>query len=515
MAGVLRYPGVGGLSNLSRFLVRTTAIGLTIGLAAGVVLFSLPDRDMVAESPRDKPVWRQTAMTDAIEPAAVTDATEPAALTDDIEPAVMTASIEPAAVTDAIEPAAVTDDIEEVAVPAEISRSLQVGRGDTLMAMLVTAGVARREAHEAIEAVREFYDPRGLRPGQELRVTLAMGAARGAATGADESGADTRRLLALSLQPNVEQELRVTRDADDGFVAETITRQLLRVAMNAEGRIDNNLSTAARDAGLPMPVLVEMIRIFSFDVDFQRELQPGDSFEVLYEALFEDDGSLAKTDGVLYASLTLSGERLDMYNFTPQSGHDDFFDRKGQSVRKTLMRTPIDGARLSSRFGMRKHPVLGYTRQHKGVDFAAPRGTPIYAAGDGVIESAGRNGGYGKYLRIRHNSTYKTAYGHMTRIAKGMRRGKRVRQGQIIGYVGSTGRSTGPHLHYEVLRAGRQVNPLKIKLPSGEKLKAADLESFQRHRADIDAQRRRVRDGDAMIAQAGCQLRSGYAEPAC
>ena len=251
-----------------------------------------------------------------------------------------------------------------------------------------------------------------------------------------------------------------------------MARQLQRVALGAEGRIDNNLSTAARDAGLPMSVLVEMIRIFSFDVDFQRELQSGDSFEVLYEALFEDDGSLAKTDGVLYASLTLSGERLDMYNFTPQSGHDDFFDRKGQSVRKTLMRTPIDGARLSSRFGMRKHPVLGYSRQHKGVDFAAPRGTPIYAAGDGVIESAGRNGGYGKYLRIRHNSTYKTAYGHMTRIAKGMRRGKRVRQGQIIGYVGSTGRSTGPHLHYEVLRSGRQVNPLKIKLPSGEKLKA-------------------------------------------
>ena len=488
MAGVLRYPGVGGLSNLSRFLVRTTAIGLTIGLAAGAVLFSLPDRDMVAELPRDKPVWRQAAMTDAIEQTATTDG---------------------------IAPAAVTDDVEEVAVPAEISRSLQVGRGDTLMAMLVTAGVARREAHEAIEAAREFYDPRGLRPGQEIRVTLAMGAATGAATGADESGADTRRLLALSLQPNVEQELRVTRDADDGFVAETITRQLLRVAMNAEGRIDNNLSTAARDAGLPMPVLVEMIRIFSFDVDFQRELQPGDSFEVLYEALFEEDGSLAKTDGVLYASLTLSGERLDMYNFTPQSGHDDFFDRKGQSVRKTLMRTPIDGARLSSRFGMRKHPVLGYTRQHKGVDFAAPRGTPIYAAGDGVIESAGRNGGYGKYLRIRHNSTYKTAYGHMTRIAKGMRRGKRVRQGQIIGYVGSTGRSTGPHLHYEVLRGGRQVNPLKIKLPSGEKLKAADLESFQRHRADIDAQRRRVRDSDALIAQAGCQLRSGDAEPDC
>jgi murein DD-endopeptidase MepM/ murein hydrolase activator NlpD len=474
---------------LSKFLVRITAIGLTIGLAAGAVLFSLPGRDTAAESLRDKPIWRQAAMTGGIEQAAMADDFEQAAMTAGIEQAAMTAGI------------------EEAPVPTEISHSLRVGRGDTLMNMLMTAGVARREAHEAIEAAREFYDPRGLRPGQEIRVTLAMGN--------DGSGADAGRLLALGLQPNVEQDLRVIRDADDGFVAETIARQLVRVALSAEGRIDNNLSTAARGAGLPMPVLVELIRIFSFDVDFQRELQPGDSFEVLYEALLEDDGSLAKTDGVLYASLTLSGERLDMYNFTPQSGHDDFFDRKGQSVRKTLMRTPIDGARLSSGFGMRKHPVLGYSRLHKGIDFAAPRGTPIYAAGDGVVESAGRNGGYGKYLRIRHNSTYKTAYGHMTRIAKGMRRGKRVRQGQIIGYVGSTGRSTGPHLHYEVLRGGRQVNPLKIKLPSGEKLKAADLESFERHRAGIDAQRQQVRDGDAKIAQADCQLPTGDADPAC
>ncbi len=391
--------------------------------------------------------------------------------------------------------------------PTTISRSLEVGRGDTLMDMLVDAGVARSEAHEAIVALREFYDPRRLRPGQEIDVTLSGG------TDAADTGAG--RLLALGLQPSVEQELHVTRDGDGNFVAETVARQLLRVAISAEGRIDNNLSTAARDAGLPMPVLVEMIRIFSFDVDFQRELQPGDSFDVLYEALFEDDGSLAKTDGVLYASLTLSGNRLDMYNFTPHSGHSDFFDGKGQSVRKTLMRTPIDGARLSSRFGMRKHPVLGYSRLHKGTDFAAPRGTPIYAAGDGVVESAGRNGAYGKYVRIRHNSTYKTAYAHMKRIAKGMRRGRRVVQGQIIGYVGSTGRSTGPHLHYEVLRGGRQVNPLKIKLPSGERLKAADLESFERHRKRIDILRQRVRDGEAVIAQAGCQFSPEDSAPAC
>jgi murein DD-endopeptidase MepM/ murein hydrolase activator NlpD len=458
-------------------LLRSAVGGLPIGLAVAVLLLSVPSHPAAAKTPRAKPIWRQAAIP--VDPddglSALHYVTAPA-----VE-----------AVNRVTEPR-----------PIMVSNSLRVARGDTLMDMLVDAGVARREAHGAIVALRELYDPRKLKPGQEIRVALS-------------GGENAGRLLALGLQPDVEHDLRVTRMPDDAFVAEILDRELLRVAITAEGKIDNNLSAAATDAGLPMPVLVEMIRVFSFDVDFQRELQPGDSFEVLYEALFEDDGSLAKTDGVLYASLTLSGERLDMYNFTPRSGHDDFFDRKGRSVRKTLMRTPIDGARLSSRFGMRKHPILGYSRLHKGTDFAAPRGTPIYAAGKGVIESAGRNGGYGKYIRIRHNSTYKTAYAHMSRIAKGMRRGKRVRQGQIIGYVGSTGRSTGPHLHYEVLRGGRQVNPLKIKLPSGEKLKAVDLEDFQTRREHIDALRQRVRDGDAVIAQAGCRPTSGDAVPAC
>jgi murein DD-endopeptidase MepM/ murein hydrolase activator NlpD len=391
--------------------------------------------------------------------------------------------------------------LEAEARPATVSRSLRVERGDTLMGLLVEAGIKRQEAHEAITALSKVYSPRKLKPGQEIRLRLAAsGAAR-----------PDRRLLALSLQPNVERDLRVLRTGAGGFAAEWIERPLLRLAVSAEGTIENNLSSAAKGAGLPMPVLVEMIRIFSFDVDFQRELQPGDSFEVLYEALFEDDGNLAKTENVLYASLTLSGRRLDMYGFTPKGGADDFFDSEGQSVRKTLMRTPVDGARLSSRFGMRRHPILGYSRMHQGIDFAAPRGTPIYAAGDGVIESAGRNGGYGKYVRIRHNSAYKTAYAHMSRIAKRARRGKRVRQGQVIGFVGSTGRSTGPHLHYEVMRQGRQVNPLKIKLPSGEKLEGKRLESFHARREQIDALRELARQGGSLMARAGCLLPSAGA----
>jgi len=376
-----------------------------------------------------------------------------------------------AAPGDLLVPAAV----EAEAAPATIARQLTVARGDTLMAMLVEAGVPRTEAHGAITALREVFSPRDLMPGQTIRIDLA----------AQMAAEDSAHLLSLSLRPDAERDVRVTR-GDDGFVAEAIERQLTQRSVALSGRIDSNLSVAAHDAGVPVPVMVELIRIFSFDVDFQRDLQPGDSFEVLYNARFEADGTLAKTDDVLYASMTLSGKRIDLYRFTPKSGVDDYFDLKGQSVRKTLMRTPIDGARLSSGFGKRKHPILGYTKMHRGVDFAAAQGTPIYAAGDGVVEMAGRNGGYGNYVRLRHNSTYGTAYAHMLRFAKAIRKGARVRQGQVIGYVGTTGRSTGPHLHYEVLVNGKQVNPMNIKLPSGEKLAGGDLKAFERRRAEID-----------------------------
>ena len=187
--------------------------------------------------------------------------------------------------------------------------------------------------------------------------------------------------------------------------------------------------------------------------------------------------------------MVLSGKPVRRYRYTPKSGVTDYFDEKGQSVRKTLMRTPIDGARLSSGYGMRKHPILGYSRMHKGVDFAAPRGTPIYAAGDGVVEMAGRNGGYGNYVRLRHTGSYKTAYAHMRGFAKGIRAGVRVKQGQVIGYVGTTGRSTGPHLHYEVMVDNKQTNPRSIKLPSGETLKGADLKAYEVARQDIDRRR--------------------------
>ena len=200
----------------------------------------------------------------------------------------------------------------------------------------------------------------------------------------------------------------------------------------------------------------------------------------------------ARTRGgdLLYAALSVGGQFLEGYRFVVAPGEVAYFDRSGRSLRKFLLRTPVDGARLSSRFGMRKHPILGYTRMHKGVDFAAPTGTPMYAAGDGKVVAAKRNGGYGRYIQIHHTNEYSTAYAHLSRFAKGMTPGRRVQQGQVIGFVGTTGRSTGPHLHYEVLRNGAQINPLQLKQPANQQLAGADLERFRAEVARID----RLRD---------------------
>jgi murein DD-endopeptidase MepM/ murein hydrolase activator NlpD len=250
---------------------------------------------------------------------------------------------------------------------------------------------------------------------------------------------------------------------------------------------------------VPQNVTAELIKLFSWDVDFQRDLRPGDGFETLYDELSLADGSgEVRGSDLLYAALTLSGNVLGAYRFELEGGVE-YFDRNGKSLRKFLLRTPVDGARISSGFGMRMHPILGYSLMHKGVDFAAPIGTPIYAAGDGRVLVAGRNGGYGNYVRIRHNGDYSTAYGHMLRFASGIAPGRRVSQGQVIGYVGTTGRSTGPHLHYEVLRDDAQINPMSVKQAPDTQLAGADLRRFQQEVDRIDRLRARLAH-DTLIA---------------
>jgi murein DD-endopeptidase MepM/ murein hydrolase activator NlpD len=353
------------------------------------------------------------------------------------------------------------------AEPAPLTRTLKVRSGDTLMKILTKAGADRQDSHNAITSLSKLYNPRQLKVGQELTVTFAA------------TEGDATRLAALHIVENVEREVGVRRDEEGRFMAEETVHELERRPVRAVGTIDLSLFEAANRAGLPDKVTIDLIRIFSFDVDFQREIQRGDRFEVFFDRFYDSEGRAVKDGDIHYAALTLSGDELAYYRYVPGDGDfADYFDAKGRSVKKSLMRTPIDGARLTSGYGKRRHPTLGYTKMHRGVDFGARTGTPIMAAGDGVVVKAGRFSSYGKYIKIRHNDTYYTAYAHMSRYAKGMRRGKRVRQGQVIGYVGTTGRSTGPHLHYEVLVKNRQVNPMKVRLPTGRKLKGKELARF-------------------------------------
>lgn len=368
----------------------------------------------------------------------------------------------------------VLDDVgQQVALAPPTERVVTVGRGDTLMDVLRSGGVSADEAYQAITALRPLYDPRKLQIGQQLALSFGP------------LGTEPDRFLGFKLDAAVDRVLTVGRD-ESGFLADVTKKQLTADFVRGEASINSSLYVAGVNLGIPPTIMVQLIQLYSYDVDFQRDIQPGDSFAVMYENQYDDTGKAVLQGDIIYASLTLQGHTLRLYRYQPGNGELDYFNEKGESVRKALLRTPVDGARLSSGFGMREHPVLGYSRMHKGVDFAAATGTPIYAAGDGTIQIAGEYGGYGRYVRIRHNGDYSTAYGHMSAIARGIHGGVRVKQGQVIGYVGSTGLATGPHLHYEVLRDGSQINPIGLKLQTGQKLQRAELAKFQTARADID-----------------------------
>ena len=356
--------------------------------------------------------------------------------------------------------------------PPELT--LEVEKGDTLMDILLGQGIAQKDAHAAITALTALVDPKRIRPGQELTLTFGPG------------GPAKDRLEAVTMSVSYDRDVAVRRAGDDSFVADQIEKELTREAVRAGGAIRSSLLEAGIAADVPMPVMIELIRAYSFDVDFQRDIQAGDSFDMVFERYFDDRGREVHNGGILYAILTLSGRAMRVYRYEASDGEEDYFDATGASVRKALLRTPIDGARISSRYGKRRHPILGYNKMHQGIDFAAPTGTPIMAAGNGVVELAGRNGAYGNYVRIRHKGSYATAYAHLSKLGRGIAAGGRVKQGQVIGYVGSTGRSTGPHLHYEVLRDGHQVNPQKVKMPSGRSLDGAELARFQAVREEMN-----------------------------
>jgi len=357
-----------------------------------------------------------------------------------------------------------------------IRRTLTVEPGDTLAELVTGAGVANQEAHAAIQVLRKHYNPRDLRAGQAVTVTFSP----------DKDGLGIGLFHGLELEPDATREVAVARKPEGGFAAQETKRVLTPEMVRADGLIETSLSEAAAQAGISANVLSAMVRALSFDVDFQRDIQPGDGFAVLFERQLDERGRVARDGELAVVSLTLSGKPLVLYRHTTADGETDFFNLKGESVKKALLRTPVDGAKLTSRFGKRRHPILGFDRLHKGIDFGLPIGAPVQAAGDGTIEFAGKSGAYGNYVRIRHSGTYSTAYAHLNGFAGGTKVGRKVRQGQVIGYVGTTGMSTGPHLHYEVLVSNKQVNPLSIKMPSGRKLEGRELARFEQTRKAAD-----------------------------
>jgi murein DD-endopeptidase MepM/ murein hydrolase activator NlpD len=372
------------------------------------------------------------------------------------------------------------------------TRALSVNNGETLAGLLVRAGATQGEAGAAIASLNGVYDPRRIRPGQP--VNLFFQRERGQA-----------RLTGLAFRSDPGVSVLANRISTGGFTAREVLMPVTFENAHISAQVETSLYASALKLGATSREIEALADAFSYDVDFQRDVRAGDHFELVFERYYDDEGNTVRTGDLLFVALeSRRGPRAFYAFLAPGDSRVDWYDADGKSARRFLMRTPINGARLSSGFGMRRHPILGYSRMHRGTDFAAPTGTPILAAGEGVVVRAGPNGSYGNYVRIRHGDGYETSYAHMSRFARGLRAGTRVRQGQIIGYVGSTGRSTGPHLHYEVMRRGAQVNPMTLRVANGRNLEGRALELFQIERQRIDTLRQ-ARARQTPLRQAAVQ----------
>jgi murein DD-endopeptidase MepM/ murein hydrolase activator NlpD len=355
---------------------------------------------------------------------------------------------------------------------------LRVENGDTLSNLLNDTGVSPEEAHHVVEAMRSVYNPRSLDVGQKISVHLDM-----------PEGRQAPIVTNLTIPVSPTSTVDVKRKANGTeFAVQKIDAPVETKLVRAGGTINSSLYETGVNSGIPVGLLSEIITAYSYDVDFQRDIKAGHDMDVLFESKQTKSGITAGYGNVLYAELDLGDRMLKIYRYTDKTGSSDYYNEKGESVRKSLLRTPVNGARITSRFGMRNHPILGYTKMHRGVDFGAPTGTPIYAAGDGKVEFAGAKSGYGNYLKIKHNATYATAYGHISRFATGIAPGTKVKQGQIVAYVGATGQATGPHLHYEVLVNNTQVNPSDVKFKTGAVLAGKELAAFKQSKQHIENQ---------------------------
>lgn len=360
---------------------------------------------------------------------------------------------------------------------AHEERELRVANGETLAGLLARAGASSDETNAALASIADVYNPRRLRPGQQVSLFF------------DHRGGGAR-LTGVAFRSEPGASVTANRTRAGSFAAREVLMPVTFEIARIAAPVETSLYASALALGATDREVAALADAFAYDVDFQRDVRPGDDFEIVFERYYDDEGNTVRTGNMLFVSLESGRGSRAFYSFiAPGDSRPDWYDAEGRSARRFLMKTPINGARLSSGYGMRRHPILGYSRMHQGTDFAAPTGTPILAAGDGTIARAGPYGGYGNYVRIRHANGYETAYAHMSRFARGMRAGARVRQGQVIGYVGTTGRSTGPHLHYEVLLRGRQMNPMTLRVATGRNLEGRALELFMIERERIDTLR--------------------------
>jgi len=353
-----------------------------------------------------------------------------------------------------------------------LSKSITLKSGDNLGPLLQRSGLSGQQAYRVTQAFSDVYKPQNLRAGQEFQLHFAGDS-----------------LEHLTFKPSVDTTVFVDRIGDT-YAARKIDAEFKYETIGVKATIENSLYVDATRLGAPDKVVVQFANIYEYSVDFQRDIQPGDAFEMFFEVARDQKGDIVKAGNLLYTSFSPRGKTAEYWLFEDTKGRENFYDASGKTAKRKLRATPINGARLSSSFGRRKHPILGYRRMHAGVDFAAPRGTPILAAGSGTVERANRYGSYGNYIRIRHSDGYKTAYAHLKNFARGVKTGTYVKQDQVIGYVGTTGRSTGPHLHYEVHHHGNKINPRSLSQLSGKPLAKDQLPAFKSRRADIEALRK-------------------------
>ena len=348
-----------------------------------------------------------------------------------------------------------------------------VEEGDNFESIINRIKLPKKEKKIFLETVKKNNEIRILRPSQKIYFKI------------DKK--DVFKIVEFKIQINKKKEIQFVKDFNSKkFNSNILEKELEKIITYKESKITNSLYQTAISLKIKPNIIIEFARLYGFQVDFQRDIWKDDSFQVIYEEFLNKDEEVVETGNIIFANLNLQNEDLKLYRHEYEKDKIDYFDENGKSMRKTLMKTPINGARLSSSFGKRKHPILGFTKMHTGTDFAAPTGTPILASGDGLVVRAQWCGGGGNCVKIKHNRVYQTVYAHMSKFGKGIKKGARVKQGQIIGYVGSTGLSTGPHLHYEVIENGRKINSQKLRLPSGKVLKGDSRKVFEVNKIKID-----------------------------